>query len=102
MKVRPDKINLIIGSGGKKVKSIIEQSGIEGIDAEDDGTVKIFARDLAGLEKSRDIISNLTMVPNIGDIYRVFEEGGRKFGIFQFLAISAFPSKSCVSGEASQ
>ncbi|MCI35871.1 polyribonucleotide nucleotidyltransferase, partial [Trifolium medium] len=60
---------LIIGSGGKKVKSIIEQSGIEDIDAEDDGTVKIFARDLAGLEKSKAIISNLTMVPNIGDIY---------------------------------
>lgn len=70
MKVRPDKINLIIGSGGKKVKSIIEQSGIEAIDTEDNGTVKIFARDLASLEMSKAIISNLTMVPTIGDIYR--------------------------------
>ncbi|CAL5193156.1 unnamed protein product [Lathyrus oleraceus] len=70
MKVRPDKINLIIGSGGKKVKSIIEQSGIEAIDTEDNGTVRIFAKDLASLEKSKAIISSLTMVPNIGDIYR--------------------------------
>lgn len=32
--------------------------------------VKIFARDLASLEMSKAIISNLTMVPTIGDIYR--------------------------------
>ncbi|GAU23998.1 hypothetical protein TSUD_327990 [Trifolium subterraneum] len=70
MKVRPDKVNLIIGSGGKKVKSIIEKCGIEAIEADEDGTVKIFARDLAGLEKSKAIISGLTMVPTIGDIYR--------------------------------
>lgn len=84
------------------MKSIIEQSGIEAIDTEDNGTVcqqpaylhafmwllqyfsvdihwlmflwvlqvKIFARDLASLEMSKAIISNLTMVPTIGDIYR--------------------------------
>jgi polyribonucleotide nucleotidyltransferase len=32
--------------------------------------VKIFAKDLASLEKSKAMLSNLTMVPNIGDIYR--------------------------------
>ncbi|KAK4272359.1 hypothetical protein QN277_020927 [Acacia crassicarpa] len=70
MKVKPEKINLIIGSGGKKVKSIIEECGIEAIDTEDDGTVKITAKDLSGLERSKAIISNLTMVPTVGDIYR--------------------------------
>lgn len=39
LQVRPDKVNLIIGSGGKKVKSIIEESGIEAIDTDDNGTV---------------------------------------------------------------
>lgn len=38
--VNPEKINLIIGSGGKKVKSIIEETGVEAIDTEDDGTVR--------------------------------------------------------------
>ncbi|KAI4301018.1 hypothetical protein L6164_034337 [Bauhinia variegata] len=70
MKVKPEKVNLIIGSGGKKVKSIIEESGVEAIDTEDDGTVKITAKDLSSLERSKAIISNLTMVPSIGDIYR--------------------------------
>ncbi|XP_022983703.1 probable polyribonucleotide nucleotidyltransferase 1, chloroplastic [Cucurbita maxima] len=70
MKVLPEKINLIIGSGGKKVKSIIEETRVEAIDTQDDGTVKITANDLSSLEKCKAIISNLTMVPTIGDIYR--------------------------------
>ncbi|XP_002525684.2 probable polyribonucleotide nucleotidyltransferase 1, chloroplastic [Ricinus communis] len=70
MKVDPQKVNMIIGSGGKKVRSIIEETGVEAIDTDDDGTIKITAKDLSSLEKSKSIISNLTMVPTVGDIYR--------------------------------
>ncbi|KAK1397341.1 Polyribonucleotide nucleotidyltransferase [Heracleum sosnowskyi] len=70
MKVKASKVNLIIGSGGKKVKSIIEETGIEGIDTHDNGIVKITARDQASLEKAISIISSLTMVPVVGEIYR--------------------------------
>ncbi|CAI9273102.1 unnamed protein product [Lactuca saligna] len=70
MKVKPEKVNLIIGSGGKKVKSIIEETGVDSIDTQDNGIVKITARDMASLEKSKAIISNLTMVPIVGDVYR--------------------------------
>ncbi|KAE8734620.1 Polyribonucleotide nucleotidyltransferase 1 [Hibiscus syriacus] len=70
MKVAPEKVNLIIGSGGKKVKSIIEETGVEAIDTQDDGIVKITAKDLSSLEKCKSIISSLTMVPTVGDIYR--------------------------------
>nr|XP_043631737.1 polyribonucleotide nucleotidyltransferase 1, chloroplastic [Erigeron canadensis] len=70
MKVKPEKVNLIIGSGGKKVKSIIEETGVDSIDTQDNGIVKITARDWASLEKTKAIISNLTMVPVIGDVYR--------------------------------
>ncbi|KAF3441239.1 hypothetical protein FNV43_RR15152 [Rhamnella rubrinervis] len=70
MKVNPEKVNLIIGSGGKKVKSIIEETGVEAVDTQDDGIVKITAKDLSSLEKAKAIISNLTMVPTVGDIYR--------------------------------
>ncbi|KAL2320519.1 hypothetical protein Fmac_029488 [Flemingia macrophylla] len=87
MKVRPDRINLIIGSGGKKVKSIIEDSGVEAIDTEDNGTVKIFAKDLSSLEKSKAIISSLTMVPTIGDIYRNCEiKSIAPYGVFVEIA----------------
>ncbi|KAH1077399.1 hypothetical protein GLYMA_19G116700v4 [Glycine max] len=87
MKVRPDRINLIIGSGGKKVKSIIEESGVDTIDTEDDGTVKIFAKDLPSLEKSKAIINSLTMVPTIGDIYRSCEiKSIASYGVFVEIA----------------
>lgn len=40
MKVKPEKVNLIIGSGGKKVKSIIEETGVDSIDTQDNGIVR--------------------------------------------------------------
>ncbi|XP_073277413.1 probable polyribonucleotide nucleotidyltransferase 1, chloroplastic isoform X2 [Primulina huaijiensis] len=70
MKVKPERVNLIIGSGGKKVKSIIEETGVDSIEAQDNGIVKITSKDLSSLEKSIAIISNLTIVPSVGDIYR--------------------------------
>ncbi|PIN08088.1 Exosomal 3'-5' exoribonuclease complex, subunit Rrp41 [Handroanthus impetiginosus] len=83
MKVKPDKINLIIGTGGKKVRSIIEESGVESIDTQDNGIVKITAKDLSSLEKSKAIISNLTMVPTIGDIFRNCEiKSVAPYGVF--------------------
>ncbi|CAN4076625.1 unnamed protein product [Withania somnifera] len=87
MKVKPEKINLIIGAGGKKVKSIIEETGVEAIDTQDDGVVKITAKDLSSLEKSKAIISNLTMVPTIGDIYRNCEiKSIAPYGVFVEIA----------------
>jgi len=39
-KVKPNKVNLIIGSGGKTIKSIIEETGVDAIDTGDDGSVR--------------------------------------------------------------
>uniref|UniRef100_A0A7C9ACQ8 polyribonucleotide nucleotidyltransferase n=1 Tax=Opuntia streptacantha TaxID=393608 RepID=A0A7C9ACQ8_OPUST len=87
MKVRPETINLIIGSGGKTVRNIIEETGVESIDTQDDGTVKISAKNLASIEKSKAIISNLTMVPTIGDIYRDCEiKSILPYGVFVEIA----------------
>ncbi|XP_075100008.1 polyribonucleotide nucleotidyltransferase 1, chloroplastic isoform X2 [Nicotiana tabacum] len=87
MKVKPEKINLIIGSGGKKVKSIIEETGVEAIETQDDGVVKITAKDLSSLEKSKAIISSLTMVPVVGDIYRNCEiKSIAPYGVFVEIA----------------
>lgn len=87
MKVRPEKVNAIIGSGGKKVKSIIEETGVESIDTQDGGIVKITARDLSSLEKSKAIIANLTMVPTVGDIYRNCEiKSIAPYGVFVEIA----------------
>lgn len=40
LQVKPEKVNLIIGTGGKKVKSIIEETGVDAIDTQDDGIVR--------------------------------------------------------------
>ncbi|XP_073044225.1 probable polyribonucleotide nucleotidyltransferase 1, chloroplastic [Primulina eburnea] len=83
MKVKPDRVNLIIGSGGKKVKSIIEETGVESIETQDNGIVKISSKDSLSLEKSKAIISNLTMVPTVGDIYRNCEiKSIAPYGVF--------------------
>lgn len=87
MKVKPEKVNLIIGTGGKKVKSIIEETGVEAIDTQDNGIVKITAKDLLSLEKSKAIISNLTMVPSVGDVYRDCEiKSITNYGVFVEIA----------------
>ncbi|WCJ43558.1 polyribonucleotide nucleotidyltransferase putative [Euphorbia peplus] len=87
MKVNPEKVNMIIGSGGKKVRSIIEETGVYSIDTDDKGNVKITAKDLSSIEKSKSIISNLTMVPNLGDIYRNCEiKTVAPYGVFVEIA----------------
>ncbi|KAJ6422570.1 hypothetical protein OIU84_027522 [Salix udensis] len=87
MKVNPKKVNIIIGSGGKKVKSIIEETGVEAIDTQDNGIVKITAKNLSSLEKSKSIINQLTMVPDVGAIYRNCEiKSVAPYGVFVEIA----------------
>lgn len=66
--VDPDKIRDIIGPGGKVIKKIIEETGVE-IDIEDDGRVFIAASDGASGEKALKIIERLTKDVEIGQIY---------------------------------
>lgn len=66
--VDPDKIRDIIGPGGKVIKKIIEETGVE-IDIEDDGRIFIAAADGASGEKALNIIERLTKDVEIGQIY---------------------------------
>ncbi|KAH7432780.1 hypothetical protein KP509_07G039700 [Ceratopteris richardii] len=69
-KVEPEKINSVIGSGGKTVRSIIDKSGVESIDLEDDGSVRIVSKSLNALESAKSKILGLTMDPVVGSVYR--------------------------------
>ncbi|KAI5082899.1 hypothetical protein GOP47_0002642 [Adiantum capillus-veneris] len=69
-KVEPEKINSVIGSGGKTVRSIIEQSGVDSIDLEDDGLVRILSKSVKSLESAKSKILGLTMDPVVGAVYR--------------------------------
>jgi polyribonucleotide nucleotidyltransferase len=68
MKIDPSKIGAVIGSGGKTIRSIIEETGVK-IDIEDDGTVIIASIDAASAEAAKRRVEALTEVAQIGRIY---------------------------------
>ncbi len=68
MQIDPDFIKDVIGSGGKTINKIIDETGVK-IDIEDDGQVFIAGQDLAMCEKARDIIIGIVEVPEVGDVY---------------------------------
>ena len=59
MKVKPDQIGLIIGSGGKTINEIRDVTHVEDITIEDDGSVFITGKG-GTAEKAREIIANMT------------------------------------------
>lgn len=68
IKVNPDQIGMIIGSGGKTIKDIQEKTGAE-LGIEDDGSIFISAENTKGAEKAREIIDNMTREIKVGEVY---------------------------------
>ena len=68
LKVDPEKIGMIIGPGGKMIRSIQEQTGAK-IDIEDDGSVFIAAADGPSAQKAREMIEGLIEEAVVGRIY---------------------------------
>ncbi|NQZ59406.1 MAG: S1 RNA-binding domain-containing protein, partial [Lentisphaeraceae bacterium] len=79
--INPDKIGAVIGTGGKVIKGIVEETGAK-IDIEDDGKVSIFALNAEMLEKAVKRIEELTSECEIGKIYRGKVDGVKEFGAF--------------------
>lgn len=68
MQINPDFIKDVIGSGGKTINSIIDQTGVK-IDIEDDGRVFIAGQDIEMCRKAQAIIQGIVEVPEVGDVY---------------------------------
>ena len=68
MKINPDKIKDVIGSGGKVINKIIDETGVK-IDIEEDGTVFIYSDDIEGARKAQSIIDEITREIEVGGIY---------------------------------
>ncbi len=66
IKIPTDKIRDVIGSGGKMIHSIIDETGAT-IDIEDDGTVFIASKDQAGGDRAKEIIEMLTKEIVVGE-----------------------------------
>lgn len=66
MRILPEQIGLVIGSGGKTINTIKEETGVEEISIEDDGTVYITGRD-GTAEAAEERIAALTKVYEVGE-----------------------------------
>jgi polyribonucleotide nucleotidyltransferase len=69
MQIPRDRIRDVIGSGGKTIRSIIEETGCK-IDVEDSGKVSIASADEAAAMRAIEIIEGLTQEPEVGKVYR--------------------------------
>jgi len=68
MKVKPEKIRDVIGTGGKNIRQIISETGVN-IDVEDDGTVTIASNDADAAARAIAMVKWLTEEAEIGKIY---------------------------------
>ena len=98
MKINPEKIKDVIGSGGKVINKIIEETGVK-IDIEEDGTVFIYSDDLNSAKAAQRIIEEITREIEVGGIYTgkvvrittfgaFIDLGGEKEGLLHISKIS--------------
>ena len=67
--IKPSKIGTVIGPGGKQIRAITEETGVQ-IDIDDSGRISIASTDSAGMERAKEIIHNLTADIEIGKVYK--------------------------------
>ena len=63
-----DKIREVIGTGGKVIREICDETGAK-VDIEDDGTIKVSSVDNAASEAAVNWIKGIVAEPEIGHIY---------------------------------
>src|SRR6202140_5258897 len=68
LQIPTDKIRDLIGPGGKKIRSIIEATGVK-IDVMDDGKVHVFANNGTAAESALKMIRDVTATAEIGKTY---------------------------------
>ena len=66
--INPDKIKDVIGSGGKMINKIIDETGVK-IDIEDNGLVMICGVDAEKSKRAKEIILSIAEDVEIGKIY---------------------------------
>jgi polyribonucleotide nucleotidyltransferase len=81
VQVKPSKIGLIIGPGGKQIRAIIEESGAD-IDIDDSGIVSISANSQEAILKAKELIHNLVADLEIGKSYTGTIVSIKDFGVF--------------------
>jgi len=81
MKINPEKIGMVIGPGGKMIKSIIEESGAA-IDIDDTGTINIFASDKAAIDIAVRRVNEIVAEVEDGAVYEATVKKMMEYGAF--------------------
>jgi polyribonucleotide nucleotidyltransferase len=81
VKVKPEQIRIVIGSGGKTIKGITDKTGCA-INISDDGTVSVASPDAAAVEQAIKIIEGLLEEPEVGRVYKGTVRRVVDFGCF--------------------
>ncbi len=68
MKVPVDKIRDVIGTGGKVIRGITEETGAK-VDIDDDGSIKVSAVNQESIDQAVKIIQGITEEPEVGKVY---------------------------------
>jgi len=81
VKVRPDKVSVIIGPGGKNIKNIIATAGVK-VDVDDDGNVMIASPDKESIDKAIAMVKGLVEEAEVGKFYLGKVQKIMDFGAF--------------------
>ena len=81
MKIDPEKIKDVIGSGGKTINKIIDETGVK-IDINEDGMVFIYSEDSEKARRAQEIIENITREIEVNGIYTGTVSKITTFGAF--------------------
>lgn len=81
MTVKKEKIKDVIGSGGKNIRGIIDETGVK-IDIDDDGVVNIFSSDGGATERAVQMVKDLTAEAEVGKLYEGTVRKIMDFGAF--------------------
>ena len=81
LQIKVDKIREVIGTGGKVVKKIIDETGVD-IDIHEDGNIFISSVNAEGMKKARQMIEDIVREVEVGETYTGTVTRLMKFGAF--------------------
>ncbi len=81
MQINPDKIKDVIGTGGKVINKIIEETGVK-IDISEEGNVVVYAVDKEKAEQAMDKIEKIVREIEVGEYYDGIVTKIMPFGAF--------------------
>ncbi|MDO4605442.1 MAG: polyribonucleotide nucleotidyltransferase [Helcococcus sp.] len=68
IQIKPEKVREVIGSGGKTINKIIDETGVK-IDITDEGLITVTSSDGESGKRAIEIIESIVEEPEVGDVY---------------------------------